>query len=204
VSLKSPLDNSLMIEGISIGHMDTRILKFASEIAAQGEKAQVTLRDQVTEIYEDLRADVFRYLVLIGVAPAEAQDVCQEVFLRLYSALVKGQRIDNQRAWIFTVAHNCGVHARSDQSALVEFDAAIEQQLVSEAPHPEKAVLDREKMLRVHHAVSALSHQQRQCLYLRAEGFRYREIAEILGVASSTVGEFLQRAIIRLRKALYE
>ena len=82
--------------------------------------------------------------------------------------------------------------------------AAIEQRLVSESPHPELAILDREKMLRVHRAVSSLSYQQRQCLYLRAEGFRYREIAEILDVASSTVGEFLQRAIIRLRKALYE
>jgi hypothetical protein len=92
VSLKPPRDNSLMVEGISIGLMDTRILKFGSEIAAQGKKAQVRLQDQVTQIYEDLREDIFRYLVLIGVAPAEAQDVCQEVFLRLYSALVKGQR----------------------------------------------------------------------------------------------------------------
>ena len=65
-------------------------------------------------------------------------------------------------------------------------------------------LLDRERMLRLHRAVSLLSHQQRQCLQLRVEGFRYREIAEILGVGSSTVGEFLQRAIHKLRKALYD
>ena len=53
-------------------------------------------------------------------------------------------------------------------------------------------------------AIENLSPQQRSCLHLRAEGFRYREIAGILGINPSTVGEFLQRAVKRLRKAIYE
>jgi len=53
-------------------------------------------------------------------------------------------------------------------------------------------------------AIGSLSPQQRSCLHLRAEGFRYREIAGILGINPSTVGEFLQRAVKRLRKVLYE
>jgi DNA-directed RNA polymerase specialized sigma24 family protein len=36
------------------------------------------------------------------------------------------------------------------------------------------------------------------------EGFRYREIAEIVGISTSTVGEFLGRAVKRLRRALYD
>jgi DNA-directed RNA polymerase specialized sigma24 family protein len=49
-----------------------------------------------------------------------------------------------------------------------------------------------------------LSDPQRHCLHLRAKGFRYREIAEIIGVSTSTVGEAMQRVVKRLRKALYE
>jgi RNA polymerase sigma-70 factor, ECF subfamily len=184
--------------------MDTRVLKFASVTELAHGKLKVTLQEQVAAMYEELREDVFRYLILIGVGPDEAQELCQEAFLRLYTALRKGQQIDNTRAWVFTVARNCGLSARASNSTLAAFDAAVEEQLSSPSPSPEKVLLDRERMLRLHQAVSSLSHQQRQCLHLRVEGFRYREIAEMLGVGNSTVGEFLQRAITRLRKALYD
>ena len=81
------------------------------------------------------------------------------------------------------------------------FDPGLETQLCDRGDNPEQAFLARERRLQFHRAVEALSDQQRNCLYLRAEGFRYREIATILGVSDSTVGEFLRRAITRLRKA---
>lgn len=56
----------------------------------------------------------------------------------------------------------------------------------------------------MHRAVEGLSKQQRQCLHLRAEGFRYREIGEVLGIRISTVNEFVKRAVSRLRKARHE
>jgi RNA polymerase sigma-70 factor (ECF subfamily) len=208
MSLKEDTNHSLVIEGYSVVLMHPRFLKLATftELAdeARSGKRSVTLQDQVAAMYEELREDLFRYLILTGVAPDEAQELCQEAFLRLYAALRKGQQIDNTRSWVFAVARNCGLNARAANPTLAAFDEAIEEQLSSPSPSPEKMLLDRERMLRLHHAVSSLSHQQRQCLHLRVEGFRYREIAEILGVGSSTVGEFLQRAITKLRKALYE
>jgi DNA-directed RNA polymerase specialized sigma24 family protein len=55
--------------------------------------------------------------------------------------------------------------------------------------------LDRsvmEKYTRLHTAIGRLTLPERQCLHLRAEGFRYREIAEILEVGVPTVGEYLR------------
>ncbi|MBK6724628.1 MAG: helix-turn-helix transcriptional regulator [Acidobacteria bacterium] len=43
-----------------------------------------------------------------------------------------------------------------------------------------------------------LTLNERQCLYLRAEGFRYREIAEIMNIGVPTVGEYLRRSIDKL------
>ena len=63
-------------------------------------------------------------------------------------------------------------------------------------------MIEREKLLRMHRAAETLSPQQRQCLHLRAEGLRYQEIADTIGVSVSTVSEFLKRAIVRLRKAV--
>jgi RNA polymerase sigma-70 factor (ECF subfamily) len=64
--------------------------------------------------------------------------------------------------------------------------------------------MERERLLRMHRAVKSLSPQQRQCLHLRAEGLRYREIADATGVTISTVAEFLRRAVARLKRAVYE
>ena len=64
-------------------------------------------------------------------------------------------------------------------------------------------MLDREKMQRVQAVLETLSPRQRNCLYLRSEGLRYREIAEVMGISLSTVNEFLRRAISRLAEAVH-
>jgi len=53
---------------------------------------------------------------------------------------------------------------------------------------------------RLRQAVAKLTPQQRECLRLRASGLRYREIAEVLGIGISSVGELVQRATARLRE----
>lgn len=167
------------------------------------EAEPVSCESQVTRLYEEARHDVYRYLLTLGLAPPQAQEAVQEVFLRLYADLQKGKRIDNARGWIFRVAHNYGVTVRGREGILRQFDPELETRLLDKSDNPEQALLDRERRLRFQHAVDALSDQQRNCLYLRAEGFRYREIAAILGISDSTVSEFLRRAITRLRKALH-
>jgi RNA polymerase sigma-70 factor (ECF subfamily) len=59
-------------------------------------------------------------------------------------------------------------------------------------------------MTRFHSAVEGLSEQQRWCLFLRMEGLRYPEIGSALGISASTVGEFLRRAMERLKRVRYE
>jgi len=63
---------------------------------------------------------------------------------------------------------------------------------------PEQRAQRLEDFAIVHDAMKRLSLQERQCLNLRAEGLRYREIGEILGIATPTVGEFLRRAIKKM------
>jgi RNA polymerase sigma-70 factor, ECF subfamily len=49
-----------------------------------------------------------------------------------------------------------------------------------------------------------LSEQQKRCLFLRLEGLRYPEIGQSLGISASAVGEFLRRAVVRLKKVTHE
>ena len=164
----------------------------------------MTLSDRVTQAYVATRDDVYRYLLTFGVTPAEAQEIAQEVFLRMFVSLKNGDDIQNPRAWAFRVAHNLGINKKTRTKPMLPVDTYLEAALPSPAPSPERELLDAERHARLAEALDTLSPQQRQCLYLRAEGLRYREIAGAIGVSISTVSEFLGRALTRLRKAVHD
>jgi RNA polymerase sigma-70 factor (ECF subfamily) len=167
---------------------------------AQRDRAAMTLQDQVAQLFQEARDDVYRYLLSLGLHPPQAQEAAQEVFLRLYVTLKKGEDIQNPRGWIFRVAHNLGLKIRAKQSTQAPFDAELELKLRSAELNPEQSLLEREQNILFHQAVQGLSEQQRRCLLLRLEGLRYPEIGSALGISASAVGEFLRRAIARLKK----
>lgn len=167
---------------------------------ARQERSGTALQEQVTRLFEESRDDVYRYLLTLGLYPARAQEATQEVFLRLYATLRKGEEIQSPRAWIFRVAHNLGLKIRARQQSEEPVDADAGSQYAAGTPTPESELLERERMVRFHHAVQGLSEQQKRCLFLRMEGLRYPEIGSALGISASAVGEFLRRAMVRLRK----
>jgi RNA polymerase sigma-70 factor (ECF subfamily) len=164
----------------------------------------VTLHERIDQLYNEARDDVYYYVLTLGLSPGQAQDVAQEVFLRLFSAMTAGQTIENPRGWIFRVAHNLGLKLRVKERRTGELSPELESILGQGGDNPESAVIRDERSARLARAVADLSPQQRQVLHLRAEGLRYQEIADTLGIGTSTVGEFLRRALARLKKALHE
>jgi RNA polymerase sigma-70 factor (ECF subfamily) len=160
------------------------------------------IHDLVVKLYDESREPLCRYLLSLGVSPGEADELCQEAFLRLFAALRRGKRIENPRAWVFTVAHNSGLDARTAGARREVLAEDADPQAVEQ--DPEEAVLADERMTHLHRAIQALPAHQRHCLNLRAEGFRYRQIAEILGVSVSVVAGSLRRTILRIREAIHE
>ena len=65
------------------------------------EGAAFALQTQVAQLFEESREDVYRYLMTLGLTPARAPDATQEVFLRLYAALKRGEEIENPTAGYF-------------------------------------------------------------------------------------------------------
>jgi len=160
------------------------------------------VRRQVEQIYIETRASLASYLRYLGLSDAQAQESLQEVYLRLYQALLRGDEIEHKKAWIFRVAHNEGVKTRKRDKALYAEEPDWSR-FVHPSDSPERMLLDREKMARLKEALATLSPQQRHCLYLRAEGLRYREIADTLDIGVSSVNEFLRRALARLAEAVH-
>ena len=153
---------------------------------------------EATTLFEELRKPLLRYLVSLGLTMDEAQDVVQDSFLCLHRSLASGAMKDNARAWLFRVAHNA---ARNRQRSYHRRftspleDAAFE---VAGVSTPEHAVLKKEKYRKLGAAIRSLSDVERECLLLRAEGLRYREIGEVLSLATSTVADTVERAVKKL------
>jgi RNA polymerase sigma-70 factor, ECF subfamily len=153
---------------------------------------------EATTLYRELRQPLLRYLVCLGLSGDEAQDVVQDAFLSLQRHLASGRPQDNIRSWVFRVAHN---QARNRQNSYHRrFGEPLEQGMDSMADEatPERLVLEKEKFQRLRKAIQLLTESERECLLLRAGGLRYREIGEVLGIPTSTVGDTVERAVKKL------
>ena len=161
--------------------------------------------EEVVELFEQFRIPLLRYLMTLGLNVQDGEEVIQEVFLALFQHLKKGKRGENLRGWIFRVAHNLALKQfRSTKSKIERASVPIDEvqvEFVSTAATPEEALERAHSKERIQAVIQALPEQDRRCLYLRAEGLRYREIAEALGVSLGSVANSLERAIGKLSRA---
>ena len=153
---------------------------------------------EATTLYHELRQPLLRYLVCLGLSSDDAQDAVQDAFLRLHKHLAAGGSQENIRGWLFRVVHN---DARNRQHSYDRrFGKSLDPDFdsISAESTPEQAVLEKEKLRRLGNAMRSLTECERECLLLRAGGLRYREIAEVLEIPTSTVGDTVDRAIRKL------
>jgi len=153
---------------------------------------------EATTLYRELRRPLLRYLVCLGLSADEAQDVVQDAFLRLHRHLASGGSQENIRSWLFRVSHNTARNRQSryDRRFAKPLDESLHSAL--DEATPERAMLEKERFRALRKAICLLPESERECLLLRAGGLRYREIGEILGLSTSTVGDTVERAIRKL------
>lgn len=161
-----------------------------------------SLEDEVVGMFELFRNRLLRYLLGLGLDAHDGEEVVQEVFLALFQHLQRGKSRHNLRSWIFRVAHNLGLKQRARnrlcvQSA-IEAGGALAQAHADPGPNPEEQLLDKLRQRRLRAVLDALPEKDRWCLYLRAEGLRYREIAGVLGISIGAVSLLLARSLARL------
>lgn len=165
--------------------------------------AQAQLHEEIATVFDALREPLLRYLWTFGLELQDCEEVLQDVFLSLYRHLDRGKTVDNVRAWLFRVAHNLALKQRymMRRDAESQLDSAKREWAVDPAPDPEESLTNREAHKRVRAVVEALPEQDRRCLFLRAEGLRYREIGEILDMSLGAVSQSLTRSLARMARS---
>ena len=168
----------------------------AADAAAAAPSA---LEQEVAALFDELRVPVLRYLHTFGLSSHDAEEIAQEVFLALFQHLRRGKPRTNLQAWIFRVAHNLGLkRCQSLRRVTPEPpDAAAHP---DPEPNPEQQAAASQRQQRLLAVVDALPELDRRCLYLRAEGLRYREIKEVLGISLGAVALSLERSLGRLTR----
>jgi RNA polymerase sigma-70 factor (ECF subfamily) len=151
----------------------------------------------VPDAFREHYSALIRYAVRFTGDPDTAEDVVQEAYVRLLEQEIPDEEV---RPWLFVVTANLardGVRRRRRRERLLETQSPV----VARPEHPDRTAERSERVLAVRRALAELSERDRTLLLMREEGFRYREIAEAVGVKPTSVGALVARALRRFTAA---
>lgn len=174
------------------------------DAALPAAQSETEIEVEVMALFDQLRNRLLRYVLSLGVYVQDGEDIIQDVFLSLFRHLRLGKSRSNLRGWVFRVAHNLALkqrHSKSRQQLRMESDDRFAENQLDPAMNPEERLADGEHQKRLLAIVHALPEQDQWCLYMRAEGLRYREIADVLGISLGSVSNSLARSMTRLTRA---
>ena len=200
-------------------------------MSAIGEtSAQLALRDPDIRLMLQVRGDepgAFEELVeryqhrLVGIMKhlvgnnEEAEDLAQEVFLRVYRARKKYRPRSKFSTWVFTIANNLALNSlRAKQRKPVvpllspqdsgPMGSRPQEQIVPDpGTGPMQKVQKVELANRIREALDGLNERQKMAVVLnKFEDMNYAEIAAVMALTTKAVKSLLSRARVNLRAAL--
>jgi RNA polymerase sigma-70 factor, ECF subfamily len=168
---------------------------------------------ELVELYHQRLVTVMHHLV---ASTEEAEDLAQEVFLRVYRGRKKYHPRAKFSTWLFTIANNLALNAlRSRRRRPVvplnlrdsgPLGPRPAEQLVQDRGNlPAHNMQQQELILMIHLALDGLNERQRVAVVLnKFEDMNYAEIAEVMGLTTKGVKSLLSRARDNLRIALQD
>ncbi|MBT8135697.1 MAG: RNA polymerase sigma factor [Gammaproteobacteria bacterium] len=158
-------------------------------------------------LYSRHKGALYRYLLRQCNHAANAEEIFQEVWIRVIRSRERYEARAKFTTWLFQIARNCFIdHVRKQGRSAVDLSAAAEpDELHAATGNPESATALSQAGARLAAAIAQLPGEQREAFLLRTEGdFDLAEIAEITGVGRETVKSRLRYAMRKLRNALEE
>ncbi|HTO77269.1 MAG TPA: RNA polymerase sigma factor [Thermoanaerobaculia bacterium] len=161
--------------------------------------------DGAAELFERYAPALLRFADRLLSDRAQAEEVSQEVFVKVISRAHQYDGRAEVSSWLFAIAANaCRDRRRRDRRApVVPIEALPEPAARGEGV--ERALMDRERRDSVRRALAELSEEQREALVLaRYHGLPYAEIATVLGISVGAVKTRIFRAVETLKARFSE
>ena len=145
----------------------------------------------------------------------QAEDLAQDVFVRVFKARERYAPEAKFSTWLFTIANNVASNALRSRSRRREVGVpegngadsaplALDQLAKAASGFMPTRALDKaEQAKMVRHAVAALNERQRMALLLaKFEGMSYQDIAQTMGLSVQAIKSLLSRARVNLKEIL--
>ncbi len=138
----------------------------------------------------------------------EAQDVSQEVFMKIFKSLHLFEEKSKFSTWVYKICYNvCIDWTRKNKKRIKQLVSEGGDALtrIEDDTNIEDSYIERQKSAAIRQAIGALPEKYRTVLILfHYQGLTYEEIGEILGMPVKTVETRLYRGRGHLRKRLYQ
>lgn len=151
------------------------------------------------------RTPVFSFLVRLAGDRGRAEDLCQEVFLRVVKAADEWTPKARFQTWLYAIARNLAV----DESRRAAFrradslESPSARAAASDDPAPDRAADAALLRPKLEAALAALPAEQREVFLLREHaGLKFAEIAHVTGAPEPTVKSRMRYALEALRATL--
>jgi len=164
-------------------------------------------------LVQKYRRPIINFMYRMAHNTAAAEDLAQEVFLRVYRSRSSYEPSAKFTTWLYRIATNLGVnyardtrHERPENTVnLDEPDTETGQtlDLADKTPNVEEEILRRERLAAIKQKVEALPERQRMAVLMhKYQQMDYRQIAEVLKLSESATKSLLFRAYETLRTEL--
>jgi RNA polymerase sigma-70 factor, ECF subfamily len=166
-------------------------------------------------LVQKYRRPIVSFMYRMAHNAAAAEDLAQEVFLRVYRSRENYEASAKFTTWLYRIATNLAVnYARDTRHERPEVQVSLDEpnndsgttlELPDAAVTAEQAMLRRERMLAIRQKVEALPEQQRLAVIMhKYQQMDYKQIAEVLKKSESATKSLLFRAYETLREQLKE
>jgi RNA polymerase sigma-70 factor (ECF subfamily) len=169
-------------------------------------------RNAFGALYERFKGPIMSYIAQMTRNPCTAEELTQEVFLRIYRARETYEPQAKFSTWLWSIARNATIdHLRKKKELSDEghvFEEGEEatsrvEELASSTPDAEALLVEHADRASLEDCLSKLSDPQRETLNLRISGeLSYEEIAETLKIKVPAVKSLLHRARLALSECL--
>ncbi len=153
-------------------------------------------------------APVLRLVRLLGVGPADREDVAQEIFVRVFCHLAGFKLRRSFRGWLYRITVNAVHDHRHRMTRRAQRESPWSEraeETADEAESPPDLVVARERRRRLEAALHGLSPRERAVFVLvEMQGLERKAAARVLGITGVTVRRHLGRARASLRRILTE
>ncbi len=168
------------------------------------DRARTGDQQALADIYDWYMPRVYRYVVARVGNPAEAEDLTEEVFLKMLGAIggFRWREVPFS-SWIFRIAHNCIATHYRKTAQRGGATSELSEDMLDGRPDLATAVEERITMEEVRRASQMLPDAQREVIALRfAVGLSIADTAKALGKREGNIKALQHKAVAKLQKML--